>query len=113
MVLEADGHTVRTSRTAAEAMKLLDDATPAVLVTDLMMGSDRQDGYRLIDQVRGRPDLAGLPVVAVSGVTSSRDLGRARRAGADVCLTKPIDVEQFLGVLREVTASRRASGPAG
>jgi CheY-like chemotaxis protein len=113
MVLEADGHTVRTSSTAARALDLLSDAAPEVLVTDLMMGADRQDGYRLIDQVRGRPELARLPVVAVSGVTSSHDLGRARSAGADVCLTKPIDVAQFLRVLREVTGSRRAGGPAG
>ncbi len=110
ILLEADGHTVRACATAAGAVDLLNDAVPRVLVTDLMMGADRQGGFRLIDQVRRRPELDGLPVVALTGVTSARDLGRARAAGADVCMTKPIDVPEFLRALREITASTRSPG---
>ena len=113
MVLEADGHAVRTSAIAAAAMDLLIDAAPSVLVTDLMMGADRQGGFRLIEQVRSRPELDGLPVVALTGVTSAEELARARGAGADVCMTKPIDVAEFLRVLREVTWSTRANGASG
>ncbi|MEK6443751.1 response regulator [Pseudonocardia sp. T1-2H] len=99
MVLEAAGHTVRTSRTADGAFDLVTEAAPAVLVTDLMMGSDRQDGFRLIDRLRASPQLAHVPVVALTGVTSAQDLGRARTAGADVCLVKPIDVAAFLQII--------------
>lgn len=113
LLLEADGHTVRASRTAAAAWDLLSDAAPAVLVTDLMMGPDRQDGFRLVEQVRGRPELDGLPVVALTGVTSAQDHGRARAAGADVCMTKPIDVAEFLRALRELTSSTRTPGKSG
>lgn len=113
MVLEADGHAVRTSAIAGAALDLLIDDTPSVLVTDLMLGADRQGGFRLIEQVRSRPELDGLPVVALTGVTSSQDLARARAAGADVCMTKPIDVAEFLRVLREVTASTPATGAPG
>jgi CheY-like chemotaxis protein len=109
ILLEADGHTVRASGTAAGALDLLNDAVPRVLVTDLMMGADRQDGFRLVDQVRRRPELDGLPVMALTGVTSARELGRARAAGADLCMTKPIDVVQFLRALHELTVSTRAS----
>lgn len=112
-LLEADGHTVRAGRTAAAAWHLLNDAAPAVLVTDLMMGADRQDGFRLVDQIRRRPELDGLPVMVLTGVTSAQDLGRARAAGADVCMTKPIDVVEFLRALRELTASTRMPGSAG
>jgi CheY-like chemotaxis protein len=113
MVLEADGHAVRTSAIAGAALDLLIDDTPSVLVTDLMMGADRQGGFRLIEQVRSRPELDGLPVVALTGVTSSQELARARAAGADVCMTKPIDVAEFLRVLRQVTASTPATGAPG
>ena len=113
MVLEADGHAVRTSAVAAAAMDLLIADTPSVLVTDLMMGADRQGGFRLIAQVRSRPELDGLPVVALTGVTSSQELARARAAGADACVTKPIDVAEFLRVLRQVTASTPATGAPG
>ena len=113
MVLEADGHTVRTSAIAAAALDLLIDDTPSVLVTDLMMGADRRGGFRLIKQVRNHPELDGLPVVALTGVTSSQDLARARAAGADVCLMKPIDVPEFLRVLRQVTTTTPAHGALG
>lgn len=113
ILLEADGHTVRACSNAAAAWDLLNDDAPAALVTDLMMGADRQDGFRLVEQVRGCRELAGLPVVALTGATSAQDLGRARAAGADVCMTKPIDVPEFLRVLRELTASTRTPGSAG
>lgn len=113
MVLEADGYTVRSTSTAAGAMELLNNVAPAALVTDLMMGPDRQDGFRLIDRVRARPELARMPVIVLTGVTSSHEIDRARSTGADRCLSKPIDVAEFLGVLREVTAPTRASGTAG
>lgn len=86
---------------------------PDALVTDLMMGPDRQDGLRLIDRVRACPKLAGLPVVAVTGVTSARDWERVRAAGADVCMSKPFDVAEFLRLLREVTSPAPSSGAAG
>lgn len=113
MILEADGHTVRGSRTAAGAWDLLIQNPPDVLVTDLMMGPDRQDGLRLIGQVRARPELAGMPVVAVTGVTSARDWERVQAAGATVCMSKPFDVAEFLRVLREVTSPAPSDGAAG
>lgn len=113
MVLEAAGHTVRTCGSPRDALLLLTRSVPTVLVTDLMMDVDRLGGFRLIEQVRRLPQLDGLPVVALTGVTSAQDLVRARAAGADVCLTKPIDVAEFLRVLGEVTASTRATGARG
>lgn len=113
MVLEAAGHTVRACGSPRDALLLLTRSVPSVLVTDLMMDVDRQGGFRLIEQVRRAPQLDGLPVVALTGVTSAQDLARARAAGADVCLTKPIDVAEFLQVLGQVTASTRATGARG
>ena len=113
MVLEAAGHSVRTCGSPRDALLLLTRSAPSVLVTDLMMDVDRLGGFRLIEQVRRLPQLDGLPVVALTGVTSAQDLARARAAGADVCLTKPIDVAEFLQVLAEVTASTRATGARG
>ena len=63
--------------------------------------------------VAARHPEARLPVIVLTGVTSSHEIDRARSTGADRCLSKPIDVAEFLGVLREVTAPTRASGTAG
>ena len=110
LVLEAAGHAVRTGASASDALGLLAASSrPAVLVTDLLMGVARDEGYLLIERVRSDPRLDAVGIIALTGVTSGRDLARARAAGADACLTKPIDVPRFLDVLDEVRAAR---GPA-
>jgi two-component system cell cycle response regulator DivK len=89
MVLESAGHRVRTSADVTGGLRLIADGpSPAAVVTDLLMGPDRDGGYRLISRIRADP------------------LVRARTAGADACLPKPIDVAGFLAVLVEVSSAR-------
>ncbi|MEU4375214.1 response regulator [Pseudonocardia alni] len=109
MVLEASGHTVRTAASVAGVPEIAAAAVgTTVVVTDLLMGGAGDDGYRLIEAIRSDPALDPVGVVAVTGVTSGRDLARARAIGADACIAKPIDVTHFLRVLDEVVATRPA-----
>ena len=71
------------------------------------------NGFDVLRRIRSDARTRVLPVIVLTGVTSSHEIDRARSTGADRCLSKPIDVAEFLGVLREVTASTRASGTAG
>ncbi|ODU06892.1 MAG: hypothetical protein ABS81_03645 [Pseudonocardia sp. SCN 72-86] len=112
MVLESAGHRVRTSADVAGGLRLISEPpTPAAVVTDLLMGVDRDGGYRLISRIRADPAHDAVAVVALTGVTSAEDLARARAAGADACLAKPIDVAEFLTVLVDVSSAR--TRPAG
>jgi CheY-like chemotaxis protein len=112
MVLESAGHRVRTSADVAGVLRLIAEGpAPAAVVTDLLMGVDRDGGYRLINEIRSDPAHDSVAVVALTGVTSADDLVRARAAGADACLSKPIDVAEFLAVLVEVSSAR--ADPAG
>ncbi|QJY45851.1 response regulator [Pseudonocardia broussonetiae] len=107
MVLESAGHRVRTSADVAGGLRLLAEGpVPAAVVTDLLMGVDRDGGYRLISRIRADPAHDAVALVALTGVTSADDLVRARAAGADACLSKPIDVAEFLAVLLRVSAER-------
>ncbi|KAA0021721.1 response regulator [Antrihabitans cavernicola] len=107
MVLESAGHRVRTSGDVAGGLRLMaEQPAPAAVVTDLLMGLDRAGGYRLISKIRSDPAHDAVAVVALTGVTSAEDLERARSAGADACLTKPIDVAEFLEVLTQVSSAR-------
>ncbi len=110
MVLEAAGHRVRTSSDSAGVLRLLAEGPPpAVVVTDLRMGVGRDGGYQLINKVRADPNYDAVALVALTGVTSADDLDRARGAGADACLAKPIDIAEFLAALIEVSATRSQS----
>ncbi|MBW0090485.1 response regulator [Pseudonocardia sp. KRD-184] len=107
MVLESAGHRVRTSADVAGGLRLIAEGpVPAAVVTDLLMGVDRDGGYRLISRIRADPAHDAVAVVALTGVTSADDLVRARAAGADACLPKPIDVAEFLAVLLRVSSER-------
>jgi CheY-like chemotaxis protein len=112
MVLESAGHRVRTSADVTGGLRLIAEGpAPAAVVTDLLMGANRDGGYRLISRIRADPAHDAVAVVALTGVTSTDDLLRARTAGADACLSKPIDVAEFLAVLVRVSSAR--SRPAG
>lgn len=107
MLLEASGHSVRTSRDADGARRLLEaPPLPDVLVTDLLLGPAREDGYRLIAALRADPAYDRVAIVALTGVTRAEDLDRARVAGADACFGKPFDLEAFLTTLGEVSSAR-------
>ncbi|WAL67743.1 response regulator [Amycolatopsis cynarae] len=110
LVMESAGHRVRTSVDVTGGLRLLAEGTPpAVVVTDLLMGAQRDGGYRLISKIRADPAHDRVAVVALTGVTSVEDLERARAAGADACLPKPFDITEFLAILVEVSAARSTS----
>lgn len=112
MLLESAGHRVRTAGDVAGGLGLLGaDPVPSVVVTDLLLGPAREDGYHLITTIRADPRYDAVAIVALTGVTSADDLGRARLAGADVCLGKPFDIDAFLATLEDVSSERKA--PAG
>ena len=90
-LLEAGGHQVRTAATLSEALRMLDENAPEVLLMDLRMPSI-EDGLRLI---RAVPDGAGVKVIVMSGwVEDLRDHPEQQRV--DVLLPKPVRAEVLL-----------------
>ncbi|NDJ14481.1 MAG: response regulator [Acidobacteriia bacterium] len=76
-------------RGVKEALSVVaDEATEiAAVVTDMHM--QRQDGFELIDQLRGNPRYAGLPVLMVSGDSDPLLPKRALAHGANAFFAKP------------------------
>jgi two-component system, chemotaxis family, chemotaxis protein CheY len=76
-------------RGVKEALSVVaDEATEiAAVVTDMHM--QRQDGFELIDQLRGNPRYAGLPVLMVSGDSDPLLPERALARGANAFFAKP------------------------
>ena len=92
MLLELEGYEVVTTRHAQEVFPLLDRERPDVLIMDFHLG--RGDVLR---EIRGKPEVAGIPVVVMSGMECSGD---AEKAGADVFLLKPFALDQLLEILQ-------------
>jgi CheY-like chemotaxis protein len=87
------GAEVRTAGSAREAMELLGENPPDVLVSDI--GLPDEDGYALIRQVRALAPEAGggIPAVALTAYATADDRARSLAAGFQLHLAKPIDPE--------------------
>ncbi len=79
------------------ALELAEAHRPDLVLLDIQMAP--LDGYEVLRRLRSHPELARVPVVAVTAGALPRDLARACAAGFDDCVTKPFDVQALLGVL--------------
>jgi DNA-binding response OmpR family regulator/nitrogen-specific signal transduction histidine kinase len=105
-LLEAEGYDVDSVATGEAAFEML-ELTPDIdlLVLDLMLPG--MSGYEVIDRLRARPDLAGLPVLVLSALSSSSARVRGlREGGADDYMTKPFLPEELVARTRTLTTSR-------
>ena len=57
------------------------------------------DGYEVLRKMRAREETKAIPVVAISANAMPRDLAKAKQAGFDGYIVKPIDVKEFYQVV--------------
>ncbi|TKC97057.1 GAF domain-containing protein [Polyangium fumosum] len=95
-ILDIAGATVKTAADAAEALRILSDFVPDVLVSDLAMPGD--DGLSLIRKIRSRtPDrIATMPAIALTAYTRPEDRVRALNAGFQMHVPKPVDPTELV-----------------
>ncbi|HEU5443503.1 MAG TPA: PAS domain S-box protein, partial [Steroidobacteraceae bacterium] len=101
MLLQAMGHDTRVAHDGIEALEEAELFRPDVVLLDI--GMPRLDGYETARRMRHRPWAAATQIVAVTGWGQEADRQRAKAAGFDRHLVKPVD----LGALREVLSGAR------
>ncbi len=103
-VLRRAGAEVRKAASAAEALEAI-RATPLdVVLSDIEMPVD--DGFALVQRLR--TDGSRLPIVAVTAYGSIDDRVRARAAGFDAHVAKPVDAEELVAVIQRLVARTEA-----
>ena len=100
------GHAVEVAHDGPEALAKLETFFPDIALLDI--GLPLMDGYELARRIRHDARLAGIRLVSISGYGQPSDKLRAREAGFDDYLVKPVD----LGVIEKVIADVRGSGEA-
>ncbi|MGI0485223.1 response regulator [Pantanalinema rosaneae CENA516] len=103
-ILEEEGANVTTVASAAEALEVLAEQHPDVLLSDIAMPDT--DGYVLIDQIRSRGlDRGGaLPAIAVSALTGEDCYQQAMSAGYQMWIAKPIDQDELVNAITHLVA---------
>ncbi len=106
-VLQAAGYDVTAVASASEALALLKDGRAVdVAITDIEM--PEMDGFAFAEAVRGDPQTAGLPVIALSSVVSAEAVERGRRAGFYDYVAK-FDRQGLIAALKEQSDVGRAA----
>jgi len=104
-VLEKRGYSVETAVDGEDALARALARTPDLLITDVMM--PKMDGWSLVRQLRSHAELAMLPVIFLTALSSEDDRIRGFRLGADDYVTKPFRFEEL--DLRVAKTLRRAA----
>jgi CheY-like chemotaxis protein len=110
-VLESHAVEVLHAERGKDGILILEQ-TPGVDVAliDIMMPD--MDGYETMRQIRRRPELANLPLVAVTAKAMKGDRQKCLDAGASDYIAKPVDIELLLALLRVWVARNRDSAAA-
>jgi PAS domain S-box-containing protein len=100
MALAQCGAETAAAASAGEALRLLPQFRPHVLVSDI--GMPGEDGYSLIRRVRalGATSLRDVPAVALTAYTQPEDQRRALGAGFQKFVPKPVEVHELAAVVR-------------
>jgi PAS domain S-box-containing protein len=91
---------------AREALDMLPEFRPDVLVSDIAMPGE--DGYSLIRRVRalGEQGLGAVPAVALTALAHSDDRRRALVAGYQQFIPKPVEADELAAVVRTLAGNR-------
>jgi signal transduction histidine kinase/ActR/RegA family two-component response regulator len=102
MLLQMLGADVTVTHDGVAALEALGERLPRAVFLDL--GMPGMDGYEVARRIRGRPEGAGLTLIALTGWGQERDRRQTRAAGFDHHLIKPADLSALRALLESVSA---------
>jgi CheY-like chemotaxis protein len=98
-VLEAHGMDVRFAENGRDAIASIEKQPDVDLVLmDVMM--PEMDGYETMTAIRQNPEFKALPIIALTAKAMKGDREKCIAAGASDYITKPVDTDQLLSLMR-------------
>jgi two-component system cell cycle response regulator DivK len=99
-VLRVKGYQTLETETAEEGIRIAQESRPALILMDLQLPGI--DGIAALGALRADPRTKGIPVIAVTASAMTHHRSQIVAAGFDGYQTKPLNVKEFLQVVREV-----------
>ena len=96
--LEAEGFTVQTAENGEDAMLLIAESSPDLILLDWMM--PHVSGIEVCRRLRARPETRGIPIIMLSARSEEMDKVRGLETGADDYVIKPYSVAELMARLR-------------
>jgi len=110
-LLEVEGYQVLTARNADETLRLLERFQPKLILMDFQLPG--MDGLELTKKVRENPGSKNAVILMVTSYDQQGDEARAKAAGCDGYLTKPLDTRVLPSVIAEYLRMGNGTGQSG
>jgi chemosensory pili system protein ChpA (sensor histidine kinase/response regulator) len=110
-LLERNGMRVLTARDGQDALAVMEENIPDVVLLDIEM--PRMDGYQVAEQMRSDPRLKHVPIIMITSRVGEKHRARAMEIGVDEYLGKPYQESQLLEAIVPLVDRTRASRIAG
>jgi CheY-like chemotaxis protein len=109
-LLEAGGYNVLQAFSAEEAIKRAEPEQPSLILMDISLPGI--DGLTATKVLKNNPATAHIPVVALTAHAMKDDEAKAREAGCDAYILKPIDTRSFYSNLSALIKSKGSGAAA-
>ena len=93
-LLTLKGYSVLTAASGPEALKILENDRPDLILLDVLM--PKMSGYQVCRKIREDPAMQTLPVIMMTGLDPSEEKAKGREAGATDIIVKPIHLADLL-----------------
>jgi len=109
VMLAAEGYEVRVAVDAEEALGVLDGFRPRLILMDLQLPG--MDGLTLTRRLKEDPATRDVAILALTAYAMKGDEEKARQAGCDGYITKPIDTRTLPLVIARILAAQGQEAP--
>ncbi|MGZ5030581.1 MAG: hybrid sensor histidine kinase/response regulator [Methylobacter sp.] len=99
LLLEMNGYEVKMADSGEDAIMLIDEFNPDVMLLDI--GMPGENGYQVAQRVRQLPSGGDMLLIALSGYGGPEELARSHKAGFDYHLVKPLNFSALCELLSE------------
>lgn len=107
--LEAAGYAVSAAYDGQQALERVRNSRPDLIILDLML--PKVDGYKVCRLLKFDERTKRIPILIFTARAQEGDVKLALECGADAYQTKPFDVQQLLGKLKELLDKAQAPDP--
>jgi CheY-like chemotaxis protein len=106
-ILENRGYTVTEAGDGQDALTLVDEIRPDILLLDI--GMPVLDGYAVAKRLRENPKTAALPILAITAYAMQGDREKILQSGFDGYLSKPIDAGALAEEMQRVLGKQNSA----
>ncbi|TNE78505.1 MAG: response regulator [Gammaproteobacteria bacterium] len=99
-----DGMTMISARTAELGIEMAREHQPDIIILDINLPGI--SGIEALKLLRSYQETKDTPIIAMTASATKKDLEEGLTAGFDTYMTKPIDVADFIGLIKRIIGER-------